>query len=266
MFGRLTPTVKYILIANVGIFVLQSLLNLPLSSWLGLRVVFSDQFALHQFITYMWIHANFSHLLGNMFAVFVFGPLLEQTFGQKKFLSFYLACGIGAGMLFGGANFMEQYQLKADTETYLANPNPDDFSLFISEHKSRRFNLQGLAELSDGFYDNPQDPDYIKQTMSAVTQIFNLKTNIPMVGASGAVYGILMAFAMLFPNLQLMLLFPPIPIRAKYLVFIYGAIELYSELNRSEGDNVAHLAHLSGMLIAFILIRIWINNKTIKPY
>ena len=83
MFGRLTPTVKYILIANVGIFVLQSLLNLPLSSWLGLRVVFSDQFALHQFITYMWIHANFSHLLGNMFAVFVFGPLLEQTFGQK---------------------------------------------------------------------------------------------------------------------------------------------------------------------------------------
>jgi membrane associated rhomboid family serine protease len=87
-----------------------------------------------------------------------------------------------------------------------------------------------------------------------------------MVGASGAVYGILMAFAMLFPNLQLMLLFPPIPIRAKYLVFIYGAIELYSELNRSEGDNVAHLAHLSGMLIAFILIRIWINNKTIKPY
>ena len=85
MFGRLTPTVKYILIANVGIFVLQSLLNLPLSSWLGLRVVFSDQFALHQFITYMWIHANFSHLLGNMFAVFVFGPLLEQTFRSKKF-------------------------------------------------------------------------------------------------------------------------------------------------------------------------------------
>jgi hypothetical protein len=153
-----------------------------------------------------------------------------------------------------------------DTETYLANPNPDDFSLFISEHKSRRFNLQVLAELSDGYYENPQDPDYKKQTMSAVAQIFDIKTNIPMVGASGAVYGILMAFAMLFPNLQLMLLFPPIPIRAKYLVFIYGAIELYSELNRSEGDNVAHLAHLGGMLIAFILIRIWTNNKTINPY
>ena len=87
-----------------------------------------------------------------------------------------------------------------------------------------------------------------------------------MVGASGAVYGILMAFALLFPNLQLFLLLPPIPIRAKYLVFIYGAIELYSEINRTEGDNVAHLAHLGGMLIAFVLIKIWKNNGTIKYY
>ena len=132
MFGRLTPTVKYILIINTGIFFLQSLLNLPLSYWLGLRVIFSDQFALHQFITYMWIHANFSHLLGNMFAVFVFGPLLEQTFGQKKFLIFYLLCGIGAGVLFGAANFVEQYQLKTDTENYLADPNPDAFRLYIA--------------------------------------------------------------------------------------------------------------------------------------
>ena len=110
--------------------------------------------------------------------------------------------------------------------------------------------------------------DYINPVGLGVhigSQIFDFKTNIPMVGASGAIYGILMAFAMLFPNLELILLFPPLPIRAKYLVFIYGAIELYSELNRSEGDNVAHLAHLSGMLIAFVLIRIWTNNKTIKP-
>lgn len=123
-----------------------------------------------------------------------------------------------------------------------------------------------LAELSDGYYENPNEPDYRSRTINAVSQIFEITTNVPMVGASGAVYGILMAFALLFPNLQLFLLLPPIPIRAKYLVFIYGAIELYSEINRTEGDNVAHLAHLGGMLIAFVLIKIWKNNGTIKYY
>ena len=123
-----------------------------------------------------------------------------------------------------------------------------------------------LAELSDGYYEKPNEPDYRSRTINAVSQIFEITTNVPMVGASGAVYGILMAFALLFPNLQLFLLLPPIPIRAKYLVFIYGAIELYSEINRTEGDNVAHLAHLGGMLIAFVLIKIWKNNGTIKYY
>ena len=266
MFGRLTPIVKYILIINVIIFLVQSLLNLPFSQLFGLRVVFSNEFAPVKFLTYMWLHANFSHLLGNMFAVFVFGPLLEQTFGGKNFLIFYLVCGIGAGILFGGANFTEKYQLKVDTESFMADPTPEKFSIYISEYKSRRFNLQVLAELSHGYYENPNEPDYRSRTINAVSQIFEITTNVPMVGASGAVYGILMAFALLFPNLQLFLLLPPIPIRAKYLVFIYGAIELYSEINRTEGDNVAHLAHLGGMLIAFVLIKIWKNNGTIKYY
>ena len=148
----------------------------------------------------------------------------------------------------------------------MADPTPEKFSIYISEYKSRRFNLQVLAELSDGYYENPNEPDYRSRTINAVSQIFEITTNVPMVGASGAVYGILMAFALLFPNLQLFLLLPPIPIRAKYLVFIYGAIELYSEINRTEGDNVAHLAHLGGMLIAFVLIKIWKNNGTIKYY
>ena len=193
MFGRLTPIVKYILIINVIIFLVQSLLNLPFSQLFGLRVVFSNEFAPVQFLTYMWLHANFSHLLGNMFAVFVFGPLLEQTFGGKNFLIFYLVCGIGAGILFGGANFTEKYQLKVDTESFMADPTPEKFSIYISEYKSRRFNLQVLAELSDGYYENPNEPDYRSRTINAVSQIFEITTNVPMVGASGAVYGILLA-------------------------------------------------------------------------
>lgn len=96
--------------------------------------------------------------------------------------------------------------------------------------------------------------------------MFEQTSNVPMVGASGAVFGILMAFAMLFPNMQLMLLFPPIPVRAKYLVFFYAMFEIYSEINRAPGDNVAHLAHLGGMLIAFILLKFFWNNLNQRYY
>ena len=94
----------------------------------------------------------------------------------------------------------------------------------------------------------------------SIPDLLNAKTDIPMVGASGAVFGILLAFAILFPNMQLMLLIPPIPIKAKYLVLVYGIYELWSEFNRMPGDNVAHLAHLGGMLIAYIILRYWKNK------
>ena len=114
-----------------------------------------------------------------------------------------------------------------------------------------------IAEFSDEYYENPNDTYYKDQAMSIVETMYSQRTNIPMVGASGAVFGILMAFGMLFPNMTLMLLFPPIPVKAKYLVLFYGLYELYAELQRAPGDNVAHLAHLSGMLIAFILLKYW---------
>ncbi len=260
MFGRLTPMVKNILLINLGIFLIQSLLKLPFSSIFGLRVVFADQFAPYQFLTYMWIHGGFGHILGNMFAVFIFGPLLEQLWGSKRFLIFYLVCGIGAGVLYGTADFFEKYSLKRDTDAYVANPGPEAFSIFILEHKSPRYNLPRLADFADEYYDNPNDPYYKNQTRSLVQSIYDDITNIPMVGASGAVFGILMAFGMLFPNMTLYLLFPPIPIKAKYLVFFYGAYEIYAEISRAPGDNVAHLAHLGGMLIAFVMLRLWRTN------
>lgn len=254
---RITPMVKYILIINVVVLLIQSLLSLPFSDWFGLRVVFADKFQPFQFITYMWVHGGFYHLLGNMFAVFIFGPLLEQFWGSRKFLTFYLICGIGAGVLFGIADFFEKYELKQDTEAYIDNPDPEKFQIFILDHRISQRGVQELANFGDRYFENPNNTNLIAQSKVYVQQIYDLYSNIPMVGASGAVFGILMAFGMLFPNTQLFLLFPPIPIKAKYLVLFYGLYEVYAEFSRTAGDNIAHLAHLGGMLIAFIMIKYW---------
>lgn len=257
MFRRLTPVAKNILIINVAILLLSSFLHLPLNEWFGLRVVYSSEFAPYQFLTYMWLHGGMWHLFGNMIAVLVFAPMLEMVWGSKRFLIFYLVCGIGAGVLYGVVDAVEKLPLKNSAEAYIENPSPEAFEKFIIENKSF-INVARGSELLDLYYDNPA---YEAETVAAVKSIYNgVITRGTMVGASGAVFGILFAFAFLFPNTELFLLFPPIPIKAKYLVFFYGMYELYAEFNRMPGDNVAHLAHLSGMLIAFILLKLWKND------
>ena len=213
--NRITPMVKNLLIANVIVFAIQlaleNFLRIDSVRLFGLRYFGASEFEPYQLITYMFSHSTYDiwHIIGNMFALYMFGSSLEQTWGAKRFLQFYLITGIGAGVL---------YQLASGIELYLA---ADTFS---------------TAALS------MQDQAYM---------------NIPMVGASGAVFGILLAFGMLFPNVRLMLLFPPIPIKAKWFVLFYGLYELYATIQNSPTDNVAHLAHLGGMLFAFILIKMW---------
>ena len=261
MFRRLTPAAKNILIINVAIFCLSSFLRLPFSEFFGLRVFFSSEFTPYQFITYMWLHGGVWHLIGNMIAVLVFAPMLEMVWGPRRFVIFYLVCGIGAGLLYGVADAVEKYPFKSRAEAYLNDPNPDDFYQLAVQAKSIGLNkgyIDFLGELSDSYYKNE---DYENRTVEEIRDIYNLViTNGNMIGASGAVFGILFAFAFLFPNTELFLLFPPIPIKAKYLVFFYAMYELYAEFNRTSGDNVAHLAHLSGMLIAFILLKLWKND------
>lgn len=258
---RLTPMVKNILLINLGIFLIQYFLKLPLGEIGGLRVVFSDEFAPYQFLTYMWLHGDFGHILSNMFAVFIFGPMLEQVWGSKRFLIFYLICGIGAGVLFGVADFVEKNPVRQDRNAFMHNPTPDAFELFIVEHKVNSRYSEMLVEFSEQYYDSADSDAYKSKAMEFVDQIYHVYVDGLMVGASGAVFGILMAFGLLFPNTQLFLLFPPIPIKAKYLVLFYGLYELYSEFSRTAGDNVAHLAHLGGMLIAYILIKLWREDR-----
>ena len=252
---NLTPAAKNILIINGIIFLFT---EGYIIEEFGLRYILSDTFKPYQFLTYMWIHAGFGHLFSNMFAVIVFAPILEKVWGSKKFFTFYLITGIGAGILYSGVNFYENYSLETDVKNYQNNPNPDAFRKFVLDNSKEYYNQ--LYDFISSYSENPGSEAFIKESIDITNTILKSNNDVPMVGASGAVFGILLAFAMLFPNMQLMLLIPPIPVKAKYLVLVYGLYEIWSEFNRMPGDNVAHLAHLGGMLIAYIILRYWKNK------
>ena len=209
------PVTKWLLISNVIIFALQELAKsngIDLVATFGLHFFLADNFQIHQLFTYMFLHANLSHLFFNMFALWMFGRLIESTLGVKHFLIYYLICGIGAGFC------QEIFQYG-------------------------EYCVEGLANFErvrtpDGIYPMGEFLNYWRT-----------------VGASGAVYGILLAFGFIYPNQRIMLLIPPIPMKAKYFVIGYAALELYSSF--SVNDNVAHFAHLGGMLFGFILLLRW---------
>ena len=256
---RLTPVVKNLLIINIVFFIVQSLLT-GFTETVSLWKFGSQNFQPYQFVTYMFAHGGFGHILFNMLGLVFLGPLLEQFWGPKRFLIFYLVTGIGAGVLYNGIEFIKVGNIKSDVDTYIAAPDPEAFNELIVEHiESANPKIYEFIEL---YAQNPDSEQLQAQSVSFARQLYNEKFNYgSMLGASGAIYGILMAFGLLFPNTELMLLFPPIPIKAKYLVLILGGIAIYSGLNRSAGDVTAHFAHLGGMIFAFIMIQIWKNDR-----
>lgn len=210
------PTVtKNLIIINVLVFfgtLVAQRYGIDLTNYLGLHFFLASDFNPAQLITYMFMHGGFSHIFFNMFAVFMFGPILEQTWGPKRFLFYYIACGIGAGIIQEGVQYIQ-------------------YTTEISHY------------IQSGLYS---------------ADILNMMTTV---GASGAVYAILLAFGMLFPNNR-MFVFPiPFPIKAKYFVIGYALIELYSGLANNAGDNVAHFAHLGGMIFGLFLIIYWKNKS-----
>lgn len=258
---QLTPIVKNILIINGILLFLEYILKVSFAPIFGVHYIFSDHFYIFQYVTYMWLHGDIWHLVFNMFGVLVFGPMLERVWGSKRFLTYYLITGIGAGLLYGVADLIEKRDLSSDTEQFIANPDPDAFYRYVHAHKSRRYDLVKLSEFADEYFDNNDNKEYENQALILVEKIYDEKVNGLMIGASGALFGILIAFGMLFPNTELMLLFPPIPIKAKYLVFFYGAYALYNQINASAGDNVAHMAHLTGMLVGFLVLKYWQRQR-----
>ncbi|MBC7923275.1 MAG: rhomboid family intramembrane serine protease [Ferruginibacter sp.] len=256
---NLTPVVRNLLILNIAVFFLQNIFPL-LENYLGLRYVRAETFAPYQFLTYMFAHGSVGHLFGNMFALFMFGPLLEQSWGPKRFLIFYLLTGVGAGVLYEGIKFYEIHQLQQAFESFVQNPVPERFFSFVSQNPGLYVDAEDRG-FSEQFADHATDPTYIRESIVRAGNRFWAFANVPMVGASGAVFGLLMAFGLLFPNTELFLLFIPFPIKAKYFVGLYGVYELYAGIQRAPGDNVAHFAHLGGMLFAFIIIKYWNSQR-----
>lgn len=259
MFRTITPVVKNLLLINVVVFLIASFVVPALDTWFALYYIQSIYFKPFQFLTYMFMHADFWHLFSNMFGLLIFGPLLEQFLGPKKLFTLWMVCGVGAGVLYSGYSMYQYKSLEEKINVFEASPDPEYFNKLVVENKG--YFSPEVFDFVDQYSRNPEDPMYIERAQKTLTAILNLHANQPMVGASGALFGILVAFGMLFPNTQLFLLFPPMPVKAKYLVLFYGLYTVYNVLLNSPTDNVAHFAHLSGLLIGAGLVYTWKKDR-----
>ncbi|UOG76045.1 rhomboid family intramembrane serine protease [Hymenobacter tibetensis] len=260
---RLTPTVRTLLIINVLVFFLQSQFGAQVDVLGALYPFSSIYFKPWQFVTYMFMHSGFGHLLSNMLGLVFIGASLEDVWGPKRFLTYWLICGIGAGVLYQGVRTYEIQQMNADRIEFRENPSGVAFVDFFSQHFPAY--EQSAKSMGVSLDRNPGNASMIDQAADAIDDAYQsllASPNAGMLGASGALFGVLFAFGFLFPQ-QTLIIFPiPIPIKAWLFVFLYTAYELYSGLHRTPGDNVAHFAHLGGMLIGFIVLKIWQRNGT----
>jgi membrane associated rhomboid family serine protease len=196
-----------------------------------------------------------------MFALWMFGSVLENLWGPKRFLIYYMITGIGAALIHTLSTWYEIHQLTGIIENYAASPNLVDFIALMKKNVSY-ITTDSLTEINNFINNwemNQGDTSLMNQSVTIAYKLVEYKGNIPTVGASGAVFGLLLAFGMLFPN-QLIYLYFAIPIKAKYFVALYGLFELWNGVSNNPGDNVAHFAHLGGMLFGFFMIKYW-NKK-----
>ncbi len=231
-FSNIPPVVKNLLILNIICFIGAAFIFPGANRLFGVYYPDSPYFHWWQIITYMFMHDNsgFTHIFFNMFALFMFGPVLEHVLGTKRFINFYLITGLGALVLQFGVQALEVYQVAG---TVFAR----DMIELDLEKGMIYANAPGLSQ----------------DDLATLGSVY-ITT---MVGASGAIFGLLVAFGYLFPNTELFLLFIPVPIKAKYFIPVYIVIELVLGVSRVAGDSVAHFAHLGGALFGFLLIKYW---------
>ena len=233
---RVLPTVvKHLLIVNVLMFLATftfERFNIDLTNILGLHFFKASDFRIYQIITYMFMHGGFTHLFFNMFSLWMFGSLLEKVFGSKRYLIYYISCGIGAALV---QELVWQFSWQNILASSVSGPASGSITDII-----KAINEGHAAFTMNDFYN------------SLVT-----------IGASGAVFGILLAFGMIFPNMPLYIIPFPFPIKAKWVVLGYGLIELFFGISHTMND-VAHYAHLGGMLAGIIMILYWRYNGTLN--
>jgi len=236
MMNRLTDVVKHLLIINVIMFICFHLT--PLSKYSDLLTLYfpaSQEFKPFQIVSHMFMHASPTHILFNMMSLFFLGPMVEQNLGSKRFLIFYLVCGFAAFLLHIGIDYMSYSQLVGALDA-------ESINSVIAE---------GRNLLNSG------------RNWTGEVGELNSIVNRGMVGASGAIMGVFIAFGLLFPDIKLMLIFPPIPMKAKYLMILMVCIDLFSGISGFR-PGIANWAHLGGAIMGFILISIWGKNYLLK--
>ncbi len=264
-FNLLPPVVKNLLIINglfyLASFTLRSSYGIDLDNYLGLHYFQSDLFRPYQFVTYMFLHGSFGHVAMNMFALWMFGYLLENVWGPKRFLTYYMITGIGAAVVQTFVNWLDISSIQSAAQAYGTNPTLDGFISLVRHHFPRYYDSEGTVKSFINEWSMARhSPGYAGQSLDYISQLLKLQMDVPTIGASGAVYGILLAFGMMFPNMLVYVYFL-FPVKAKWIVILYGALELFSGISNNQNDNVAHFAHLGGMIFGFFLILYW-KKKT----
>lgn len=237
IINQIPPVTKNIIIVNVIIFLAMTIfpneIGVMLNRYCGLHYFFANDFIATQFISYQFIHGGFSHLFFNMFSLFIFGMIIESIFGAKRFLIYYLTCGIGAGIIQQIAYYVDIQLLLQENVTRIMSQAP---SLTPSEIIPQLLN----------------DPTY---------DIF--LNRLTTVGASGSIYGILLAFALFFPNRPMYIMFIPVPIKAKWVIAGYVVIDLFLGISNFN-TGIAHFAHVGGMVFGFLLLLYWRKKGIIR--
>ena len=272
-FGAIPPVVKNLIIINIVIYLLCIFVWIffkkDMHRIFGLFYFQSDSFRPDQFITHMFLHAYINpytnrliifHIFFNMFGLFMFGRVLETVMGSRKFFILYFVSGLGAALIHTFVQYIQISALMKAADAFITAPSYDAFKFIIDKYISSPSSY--VLNFMDRWFYQPDNSEFFNEAKSIVTSVVNLHVDENItVGASGAVFGILAAFTLLFPNVELMIIFFPVPIKAKYLVPGYAILELFFGVANFKGDNIAHFAHLGGALFGLMLVAIWRKNQ-----
>lgn len=237
--GRLTESIKHLIIINIILFIAPQLFKgIDMQSLFALHFPKNPEFGYWQYLTHLFMHGGFSHILFNMYGLWAFGTPLEQMWGRNKFLFFYFSAGLGAGAIYTLVNY---FQFDAI------------YDQLISQGLTE-IDIQNL--LDTGRY----NANLVTLSNETLSEFFSLY-HTPAVGASGAIYGVLVAFGVSFPDSKLALIFLPVPIAAKYFIPLMIVGDLFFGVTRYSIGNIAHFAHVGGALIGFIIAWYWKQNQ-----
>jgi membrane associated rhomboid family serine protease len=256
------PVIKNIIIINIGVFALTFFAQDFMFRYFSLYSLRSPLFEPYQLVTHMFMHGSLGHIFFNMFGVFMFGRILESVWGSKKMLIFYTVCGLGAALTHLTVNYIQMSKLFSLAGQFDAAPSYALFNEIVDKFGIRQVGYyEQMVNFMQQWFYQTDDMSFIPQATTYVQRIVSTNLQVPTVGASGAVFGLLIAFAMMFPDVELIFIFLPVPIKAKYLIPIYAVVELVFGVSNFKWDNVAHFAHLGGALFGFLLVKYWKRNQ-----